>query len=522
MGDAHGVGHLADRKSVEVVEHQREALTHRQRPDRADQVRQTRFVGLDRAGGGGTEPLDRLGSATEAAVLVEDPTDGHPSHPTDRVVQAGHGPPPQVRLDEGLLHSGFGVVGPRAERADESGIVPSLQRARWSSRGPRWDTPQHSRRLGRQDGGSVTGMPGVDQLTDVMERVLADPVQIRDVEPIGVWAVARVHLDGAEGLPPTVIVKWLRQNEAGFRTNPAQLARERDALGYLAKFGLDLAPRLLGCDEDLGLLVTEDLTPAVVLWDILGTDEHRGHEGLVAFASALGQLHAATAGRADEFYELVGRSAPVDPERDRRRIAGDWWDWDLPDLGAVGIDAMTGTHADMESVRDVLLEPGPFMAMSNGDAGANNVMIDDTGIRIIDWEMAGFRHALIDASCLFVPGPVWMTIAEPGPEVEHAYRQALAAGVDAAADDAYSLALAAACLASAIERAQRIPRLDRRPPGHHSRTQMIATLEAAAREASRRNVLGELAGWVSSAATTLRVRWPDADVELPNAYTRRE
>jgi hypothetical protein len=45
-------------------------------------------------------------------------------------------------------------------------------------------------------------------------------------------------------------------------------------------------------------------------------------QGLVAFSAALGQMHAATAGHATEYYQLRRRHGPVDPAFDRISIFG--------------------------------------------------------------------------------------------------------------------------------------------------------------------------------------------------------
>jgi Ser/Thr protein kinase RdoA (MazF antagonist) len=73
-----------------------------------------------------------------------------------------------------------------------------------------------------------------------------------------------------------------------------------------------------------------------------------------------------------------------------------------------------------------LAEPGPFRALSNGDAEANNFLVDGADGRIIDWEFAGYRHALTDVACLYVPGPGWITVSDPiASGLEAEYRHAL-------------------------------------------------------------------------------------------------
>lgn len=95
------------------------------------------------------------------------------------------------------------------------------------------------------------------------------------------------------------------------------------------------------------------------------------------------------------------------------------------------------------------------------------------------------------------------------------YRRALARAVPEAEDDArYGLALASACFSWALLRLERAPVLDAREPGHPSRLQLIATLEAAAGTAEAHSALPALAGWLRRVAEVLRRRWPDADQDF--------
>ncbi len=61
---------------------------------------------------------------------------------------------------------------------------------------------------------------------------------------------------------------------------------------------------------------------------------------------------------------------------------------------------------DVADLRVALSDPGPFLAFSTGDPGANNFMFDGSDGRLFDFEFAGYRNALADASVLHVPGPM--------------------------------------------------------------------------------------------------------------------
>jgi hypothetical protein len=166
------------------------------------------------------------------------------------------------------------------------------------------------------------------------------------------------------------------------------------------------------------------------------------------------------------------------------------------------------------------------MAFSNGDSGANNCLIDTDGGngRLIDFEHACWRHALFDTAALYVPGSIWMTVADPvSLGVEATYREAAGAGLPAVLDDErYGFGLAAACAITALHELERFDKLDRREPGHHSRPQLVTTIDRTVTTMQRWGQLDALGSWLATIAQALRERWPDADLAFQNDYTLRE
>ena len=349
-----------------------------------------------------------------------------------------------------------------------------------------------------------------------LEMVVRNAVGGRAVtgfEIFAPWAVARVRLDRGE--PGTVVVKWLRDHPTGVRVDPAQLLTEQAALAFVGEVCPGVAPRLLGVDPGGSLLVIEDLDPRRPLLDLVMEGDARWPAGLDRFARTLGRLHASTQGKAERYYERRAGLGPVDRDRELLRFCEPRPDLDdLSSRLGAPIDATTG--ADLERVTDELRSPGPFLAISNGDAGVNNFLIDGGDGRLIDFEFAGYRHCLSDVCCLYVPGPQWMTVGDPLADgTEHAYRSTLASSLPEVEDDAlYGRGVAAACLTWALLRLGRLRVLDERGPGHESRTQMVSTLEAAARTAERFACFLALSGWLRTLEDRLRRRWPDADVDL--------
>ncbi|MEW9532506.1 hypothetical protein [Microbispora sp. NPDC049125] len=335
------------------------------------------------------------------------------------------------------------------------------------------------------------------------------------------WAVARAQVGGL-ARPEHVIVKWVRSHHPD-QTRPEawRFRTELAALRFLSEdLALNLAPRVIAADVSRGLLVLEDLAPRVALDQLLRAEGATAHaDRLVAFARVRGELGAATAGMAATYYTRRAALGPVDPAADRLgRWAG------LCDEGrrhAAGAGAPITGQAERElvAVLGELAEPGPFLALSNGDPDANNVLVHASGFpdpRLIDFEFAGYTHALNDAVLLHVPGPAWLSVGDAIADgLADTYRQALARGVRQAEDDRqYGFALAAACVFFALVRLQRLPLLDTRAPGDDSRPQLVATLEATARTAEAHHTLPHLTGWARRVAGLLRRRWPDADLNL--------
>ncbi|MFB4286306.1 hypothetical protein ACBI99_01610 [Nonomuraea sp. ATR24] len=331
------------------------------------------------------------------------------------------------------------------------------------------------------------------------------------------WRVARARTDRGE----SVIVKWAGPHVDGRHTDAWRLRTEVAALRFLADdLSVDLAPRVLAEDLRAERVILQDLAPRVALDGLLRRDGVVAHAPrLEAFARARGELGAVTAGHAELYYRRRHLLGPVDPEADRLGHVTRLRRESSSQAEALGVPLTGAVERELARALDVLADPGPFLALSNGDPETNNVLVRTDGpadARLIDFEFTGFTHALHDAVCLYVPGPAWMWVGGSAtlPQVGDVYRRALAVGVPQAEDDRlYGTALAAACVAFALARLSRRHRLDGRPAGDDSRAQLVTSLEAAASAAREHRALPYLAGLCLHLAEALRRRWPDADVD---------
>lgn len=377
-----------------------------------------------------------------------------------------------------------------------------------------------------------TSAARVAALRNLLADVYSTPVAVERWERLEPWAVARVRLRGA-AVPPSVVVKWTEGGHVQARTAAWRLRTESAALQFLRDdVGVGLAPRLIAADAAAdvaadvaadaaaGFVVLEDLAPRTALDQLLRRDGAAAHgERLAAFAQARGELNAATAGRAEAYYARRARLGPVDRGDDRAGRFASYRDTGIEHAVALGAPLEGRAATELAAAVRELRAPGPFLALSNGDTEANNVLLHPSGppdARLIDFEFAGYTHALTDAVCLHVPGPAWMSVGDPvATGLADHYRRALARGIPAAEDDRrYGFGLAAACVSWALIRLERFALVNTRPPGHRSRPQLIATLEAAARTSRTHRALPHLTAWVRRIAALLRERWPDADQDF--------
>jgi aminoglycoside/choline kinase family phosphotransferase len=371
---------------------------------------------------------------------------------------------------------------------------------------------------------AVMPASGADRRPAALQALLTDlcgaPVAVERWERLEPWAIARVLLEGA-GAGRTAIVKWVRTGTAQARTEPWRLHAELAALQFLSDdLGLALAPRVIAADLSAGFLVLEDLAPRVALDGLIRRDGAAAClELLAVFARARGELSAATAGRAGTYHARCATLGfPAPPGEAEGRLAR-LWDHGREDAAALGAPIAGSAASELIAALEELNAPGPFLALIHGDAESNNILVRESGpadARLIDFESAGYAHALVDAVCLHVPGAGWISVGDPGAAgLADQYRRALARGVPEAQDDRrYGFALAAACTSWALLRLHRFAVLDTRAPGDHSRLQLVETLESAARTAEAHHALPRLGGWLRRTADALRRRWPDADLDF--------
>jgi len=201
---------------------------------------------------------------------------------------------------------------------------------------------------------------------------------------------------------------------------------ELAALEYLNQMPEPVAPRLLGADAEVGILLMEDLGPGASLADSLLTgDRSRVRADLVSYAEALGSIHAWSMRRRPGNPSLGTPPWPALVARGKDALLGA-----AASLGLPAADA--GAEADQLCV---MLDETEYHGLVHGDACPDNVRFLDGRCRIFDFEHCGWGAVALDASYLLAPFPsCWCfgrlpaSVAAPAMS---AYRSRLeAAGID--------------------------------------------------------------------------------------------
>lgn len=163
------------------------------------------------------------------------------------------------------------------------------------------------------------------------------------------------------------------------------------------------------------MLILSDLGEGRTFGEILDSeDDGFRRRGLMAFAQALGRLHAATAERADDYAALVARAkakhhvAP-DMDVDRRILSG--VDEAVARLEAAGLPCdfdhpqVAPAVATMVREARMLLTDPTLEAYTPFDLSPSNIHVS-RDVRFLDFEWAGFRDATIDVAAVVAGFPL--------------------------------------------------------------------------------------------------------------------
>ncbi|WP_203826643.1 phosphotransferase [Actinoplanes palleronii] len=328
--------------------------------------------------------------------------------------------------------------------------------------------------------------------------------------------VRRVRADSR-----TVIVKE-------FVTAGTGWARETAALAVIPP--AVRAPRLVAAGSNPPIVVMTDAGPGTsVAGALLGADPAVATSAVVAWASAIGELHRETTGSRAAFRAALHARAgdqPV-PESTMPAFLDDAADVIARASADLAVEVPAGAWEELRTLNDRL----GVAALTPSDACPDNNVCTDDGLVLIDFEGAQWRPVAWDLAYLTVPWPsCWCSWRIPAAVTERAvdaYRAAFpGSGADPAAfrRDVEAAATGWAYLSASWF----LPRAllddppganpDRPRPGYRA---MILDRFGSAREAAGAGTpaLAELAGRLHDALT---VRWGSVVLPYAPAFSRGE
>ena len=320
--------------------------------------------------------------------------------------------------------------------------------------------------------------------------------------------VVRLHC----GPGRSVVLKRRRAPEQG--RHELGFGVELAALEYLNAMPVPVAPRLLGADPDVGIVLMEDLGTGASLADsLLGDDRARAQADLIAYARAIGSLHAWSMGHPTDLGGLRARYAPGSPVSPAWISAVEGGaDAFLDVTTSLGLPA-DGARQEIAEVAAMLTGPS-YAGLVHGDACPDNVQLLGGTCRIFDFEISGWASVALDASYLLAPFPsCWCFASLPAevatPAVE-AYRSCLQrAGIGLGPD--WDAATAAALAAWVVAQGPVLARLldEDRPWGTTTmRPRLLTWLRSFTGAAARAGVLPRLHALAGVLHEQLSVRWP--------------
>jgi hypothetical protein len=302
----------------------------------------------------------------------------------------------------------------------------------------------------------------------------------------------------------------------------------------LGELGTNVGPRVLA--HGAGFVVLEDLGRGAAVEDVLvGDDAVAASDGLVGFARALGAMQAASVGAEAAFRSRLAEVG-VDTSADRTTLAGAslagrWGRLRELATERAALPEMRDADADIDELSRWLAEPGPLLAMSNGDLAPQNCRLGSGLVRLLDFEEASYRHLMLDVASLRMPfcaAPCWGRLpVEVSEEMEAAVRDELGRACPAVLDPrAYTTGMAAATAVWAVTRLVRLPKLlvrdEPHPMGFSRRGQLLDTIQCAVDAAAAAGALDGLRAWFERTIAALRGMWPGLPVrqELYPAFRR--
>ena len=296
-----------------------------------------------------------------------------------------------------------------------------------------------------------------------------------------------------------------------------------------------LSPGFYGGDPEMGFIMEDFGTQkssvlfndeeipidANLLPALFHGSARQAEEGLLAWMKCMGDMHAATIGKEAEYERFRNRLG--NRKQSSRQVKADWCRNLIPRIenAFTTIDFKPEMHFydELNLLCDTIENPGPFLAYTHGDICPDNCSYINGNVRLIDFEMSSYQHALLDAVYPRVAFPTcgWSNALPDSTigKLEKAYRERLVKGCPKAADDRiFNKGLIDACSIWGMIILNSLP--DSLEEDHAwgvstSRQRILTRLDILARLNNELNHLPSTIGTASNLASKLRNIWPDSD-----------
>ena len=272
--------------------------------------------------------------------------------------------------------------------------------------------------------------------------------------------IIRATATFSDGSRQRIIIKVTRSKDYDPRVDNALqkfgLLREWASTALLkpwADNGMRVS-QFLGGDVDLGFMITRDFGADVtsLVGPLMGDKPCEAREAILAYATALGDLHATTVGCEDSYYDIVRATFPHDGAKtDHLAVLTRSMDTVQRALGGAF------DKAELAAIATKLDRSGPWQTLVHGDLCPDNILFRGGKAFLIDFESGQPGHALLDAAYLRLGFPTcWCAGRLPmdvARDAETAYLNAFKTSAAIDIDDAgYRLDLAHICAAHMLKR----------------------------------------------------------------------
>lgn len=370
--------------------------------------------------------------------------------------------------------------------------------------------------------------------TQLLSQRMGTPVQLTAVVCLSEEErrnrLLRVRLENPPaGLPTSLIIKQV----VAKAYNPDQIDswdtqrffRDWAGAEFLSNLPGDpqYGPRFYGGDRELGFIIIEDLGEGhhSLVEPLLEGDAASAEAALIRYMTRLGKMHADTAGKAADYQALLRAANPAwvnTPVQNAPPLG-------IPHFGEIlthfGLPVESTLLTELQGMYERVEEPGPFSVLLHHDLCPDNLFLIGDDVRLFDFEMTRFGHALIDASYGRILFPTcWCCNRTPQPVVakmEAAYRAELIRGCPAATDDRlFTQALGDVCGYVLLESLRWWSLLTEPQEDHiwglaSLRTRALSRLTAFIATATEFDCLPVYRSTASRLLTTLQKHWPEVE-----------